>query len=151
MSRVNTLNTDLQHYMKLFKGSIDKDLCDTLVREMNTIKFQGHTFYDPKTATKELVDEVFETVNNRSKVIRIITMAKSAIRHNMRDELGAFTMPAKMIWGSDDRITPPFVGEEFNKLLPNSSLSFIDQCGHAPMMERPQEFNKIFMDFLTSL
>ena len=110
-----------------------------------------YTFYDPKTATKELVDEVFETVNNRGKVIRIITMAKSAIRHNMRDELSAFTMPAKMIWGSDDRITPPFVGEEFNKLLPNSSLSFIDQCGHAPMMERPQEFNKILEEFLTSL
>ena len=110
-----------------------------------------YTFYDPKTATKELVDEVYETVNNRSKVIRIITMAKSAIRHNMREDLNAFTMPAKMIWGSDDRITPPFVGEEFNKLMPNSSLSFIDECGHAPMMEKPQEFNKILMDFLTSL
>ena len=49
-----------------------------------------YTFYDPKTATKELVDEVYETVNNRSKVIRIITMAKSAIRHNMRDDLACF-------------------------------------------------------------
>ena len=104
-----------------------------------------------ETATKELVDEVFETVNNRGKVIRIITMAKSAIRHNMRDELAAFTMPAQMIWGSDDRITPPFVGEEFNKLLPNSTLDFIDECGHAPMMEQPEKFNKILMDFLTSL
>ena len=106
-----------------------------------------YTFYDPKTATKELVDEVYETVNNRNKAIRIITMAKSAVRHNLRNELNKLTMPVKLIWGKQDTITPYFVGEEFEKLLPNASLTPMDKCGHAAMMERPKLFNEILEEF----
>lgn len=111
----------------------------------------AYTFYDPKYATDELVDEVFETVNNRAKALRVVTMAKSAVRHNLRNDLNKLDIPVKLIWGKNDTITPPFVAEEFQKLLPNSSLSFIDECGHAAMMEKPQEFNTILDAFLTSL
>lgn len=109
------------------------------------------TFYDPKTATKELVDEVFEITNNRAKVIRILAMAKSAIRHNMKDDIPKFNVPVCLIWGKDDIVTPPHVAEEFHKLLPDSELHWIDQCGHAPMMERPAEFNRILSDYLERL
>lgn len=109
------------------------------------------TFYDPKTATKELVDEIFETVNNRNKAIRIVIMAKSAVRHNLRNELHKINVPVKLIWGKQDNITPPFVGEEFEKLLPNAHLSVINKCGHAPMMEEPTLFNKELELFLNSI
>lgn len=106
------------------------------------------TFYDPAVATKELVDEVFEITNNRIKVIKIIALAKSAIRHNLGEELGKIEVPTLLIWGKNDNVTPPFVGEEFHKLIPNSELAFIDKCGHAPMMEVPNEFNDILEKFL---
>jgi 2-hydroxy-6-oxonona-2,4-dienedioate hydrolase len=106
------------------------------------------TFYDPAVATKELVDEVFEITNNRIKVIKIIALAKSAIRHNLGEELGQIKVPTLLIWGKNDNVTPPFVGEEFHKLIPNSELAFIDKCGHAPMMEVPNEFNEILEKFL---
>lgn len=106
------------------------------------------TFYDPATATKELVDEVFEITRNRLKVIKIIALAKSAIRNNLGEELNNVKQPSLLIWGNNDTITPPFVAREFNRLLPNSELHFIDKCGHAPMMERPEEFNVILDKFL---
>jgi pimeloyl-ACP methyl ester carboxylesterase len=106
------------------------------------------TFYDPETATKELVDEVFEITNSRVKVIKIIALAKSAIRNNLGEELNQIKQPTCLIWGNNDTITPPFVGKEFNKLIPNSELHFIDKCGHAPMMEVPAEFNQILDVFL---
>ncbi|MCG9899211.1 MAG: alpha/beta hydrolase [Sediminibacterium sp.] len=109
------------------------------------------TFYDPATATKELVDEVFEITNNRMKVIKIISLAKSAIRNNLGEELNQIQQPTLLIWGNNDTITPPFVGKEFNKLIPNSELHFVDKCGHAPMMEVPEEFNRILADFLSRL
>ncbi|MBN9298710.1 MAG: alpha/beta hydrolase [Filimonas sp.] len=109
------------------------------------------TFFDPKMATKELVDEVFEITNNRLKVIKIIALAKSAIRNNLGEEISQIKQPTLLIWGNNDTITPPFVAKEFNKLIPNSELYFIDQCGHAPMMEVPGEFNKILESFLTNL
>lgn len=109
------------------------------------------TFYDPAMATKELVDEVFSITSSRLKVIKIIALAKSAIRNNLGEELNQIKMPTLLIWGKNDTITPPFVAEEFKKLIPNSELYFIDKCGHAPMMEVPDEFNKILHAFLVKL
>ena len=109
------------------------------------------TFYNPETATKELVDEVFELTNNRIKVIKIIALAKSAIRNNLGEELNHIKQPTCLIWGNNDTITPPFVGHEFNRLIPNSELHFVDKCGHAPMMEVPDEFNRVLDTFLQKL
>src|SRR6476620_1481026 len=109
------------------------------------------TFYDPKTASKELVDEVYEIVNNRLKAIKIIALAKSAIRNNLGEELNQIKQPTLLVWGNNDTITPPFVGREFQRLIPNSELYFIDKCGHAPMMETQGEFNSILHKFLTKL
>ena len=106
------------------------------------------TFYDPAMASEELVDEVFEITNNRLKVIKIIALAKSAIRHNLGEELREIKQPTCLIWGKNDNVTPPFVAEEFHKLIPDSELHFIDKCGHAPMMEVPLEFNVILEAFL---
>lgn len=109
------------------------------------------TFYDPNMATDELVDEVFEITNNRLKVIKIIALAKSAIRNNLGDELTQIAQPCCLIWGNNDTITPPFVAKEFQRLIPNSELHFIDQCGHAPMMEVPEAFNQILDGFLNRI
>lgn len=109
------------------------------------------TFYDPAMATPELVDEVFEITKNRLKVIKIIALAKSAIRNNLGEELSQIKIPTCLIWGKNDTVTPPFVAEEFKKLIPQAELHFIDKCGHAPMMEVPEEFNKILHQFLMSL
>ena len=109
------------------------------------------TFYNPATASKELVDEVYDIVNNRIKAIKIISLAKSAIRNNLGDELQRVNKPTLLVWGNNDTITPPFVGKEFQRLIPDSELHFIDHCGHAPMMEVPAEFNKILHGFLTKL
>jgi 2-hydroxy-6-oxonona-2,4-dienedioate hydrolase len=106
------------------------------------------TFYDPKVATKELVDEVFNIINNRLKALKIIALARSAIKHNLGDELQEIKIPVCLIWGKNDTITPPMVAEEFHKLLPTSELHWIDKCGHAPMMEVPDEFNAILSAFL---
>lgn len=106
------------------------------------------TFYDPAHATDNLVDECFEIVNDKSKLVRILSLAKSAIRHNMAKELPNLNIPTCLIWGKNDTITPPEVAEEFNELLPNSELFWVDKCGHAAMMEQPTEFNSILSSWL---
>ena len=107
-------------------------------------------FYDPKVATKEIVDEVFETVNDRNKLVKTLAIAKSAIRHNMAKDLPEMKTPTAIIWGAQDNVTPPNVAEEFNNLLPNSTLYWIDKCGHAPMMEHPDRFNEIVKEWFDS-
>ncbi|WP_423147277.1 alpha/beta fold hydrolase [Rubrolithibacter danxiaensis] len=133
-------------YENSFGGSFPRRESYDFIKEKTEF-----TFYDPKTATKELVDEVFETVNDRNRVIRILAMAKSAIRHNMAKELHKITIPVSLIWGKNDRVTPPEVAQEFHQLLPNSELNWIDKCGHAPMMEQPEEFNMYLDKFLNRI
>lgn len=105
-------------------------------------------FYDPAVATKEIVDEVYETVNDRNKLIKTLAIAKSAIRHNMAKDLPKMLTPTCIIWGKNDTVTPPDVAEEFHSLMPNSDLFWIDKCGHAAMMEHPDTFNKILHNWL---
>ncbi len=105
-------------------------------------------FYDPKDASDAMVDEVFDIVNDRNKALRLITMAKSAIRENLAKRLDAIKAPTLLVWGKQDTITPPFVADQFNELIKNSRLVFIDKCGHAPMMEHPTEFNEALESFL---
>lgn len=108
----------------------------------------AQTFYDPAVASKELVDEVFGIVNDRGKAIRVVATAKSAVRHNISDKLHQIKAPTLLIWGMQDIVTPPFVGEKFKDLIEDSRLFFLDKCGHAPMMEKPAEFNALLEDFL---
>lgn len=107
-----------------------------------------YTFYDPKVATEEYVKEVFETTRSIPKCMRIVAVAKSAQRHNMATEITKITAPTLLVWGLNDTITPPMVGHEFNRLIPNSTLRFIDKCCHAPMMEHPDLFNEILEEYL---
>jgi pimeloyl-ACP methyl ester carboxylesterase len=110
----------------------------------------AYTFYEPATANRELVDEVFDITKDIPKCMRIVAIAKSAQRHNMAREITKITAPTLLVWGLNDTITPPVVAYEFNKLIPNSELRFIDKCGHAPMMEHPEKFNRLLMQFLQS-
>lgn len=110
----------------------------------------AYTFYDPNVAKKELVDEIFETTNNIPKCLRIVAIAKSAQRNNMADEIPNIKAPTLLIWGLNDTITPPMVAHEFNRLIPNSTLKFLDKCSHVPMMEHPEKFNALVEDFLVT-
>ncbi len=130
-------------YENAFGGSFPKRESYEFIKER-----VEHTFYDPKTANKELVDEIYATVNDRHKIIRLLAMAKSAIRHNMAKDLHKIKIPVALIWGKSDKITPPEVAVEFNHLLPSAELTWVDHCGHVPMMEQPAEFNRLLKNFL---
>jgi pimeloyl-ACP methyl ester carboxylesterase len=105
-------------------------------------------FYDPEIATKEVVDDVYETVSDRNKLVKTLAIAKSAIRHNMAKDLPKMKTPTCIIWGKDDNVTPPEVAEDFQRLLPDADLYWVDKCGHAAMMEHPVRFNELLHDWL---
>ena len=117
----------------------DKDYIRTKAEEV---------FYDPKVATDELVDRVFAIANNRIATLKLLRYAKSAIRHNMANDIPNLQHQTCLIWGANDKVTPPHVAEEFHKLLPNSELNWIPKCGHAAMWEHPKPFSEIVLKWL---
>ena len=133
----------------LYENSMGESYPKREDKDYMTRKCQ-EVFYDPKVATDEIIDEVFETVNDRKKLVKILAIAKSAIRHNMAKDLPKIQIQTAIIWGENDIVTPPEVGHDFNRLLPNSSLFWIEKCGHAPMMEHPDLFNVHMESWLNS-
>ena len=134
-------------------GLYEKSMGDSYPKRGNYEYIEQKTkdvFYDPNVATKELIDQVYTIVNNRNSVIKTLAIAKSAIRHNMAKDLPNMHVPACLIWGKQDHVTPPEVAEDFHELLPDSDLFWIDRCGHAAMMETPDEFNSILENWFKS-
>ena len=57
-------------------------------------------------------------------------------------------IPTQIVWGKQDKIVPLECGEIYKDIIPGSDLTVIDNCGHAPQLEKPGEFVKIALDFL---
>lgn len=132
-------------------GLYERSFGDSFPRKRDRSYIRQKTeevFYDPKVATDELVDEVYAIVNDRMKGIKTVMLARSAIKHNMQTDLPNIVCPTCLIWGRQDNVTPPDVAEEMYKDIPNADLFWINQCGHAAMMEKPEEFNTILYNWL---
>lgn len=132
-------------------GLYEKPFGDSFPRKSDKEYIRKKTqevFYDPIVATDELVDEVFAVVNDRMKGIKTVMLARSAIKHNMLNDLPNIKCPTCIIWGKQDGVTPPDVAVEMDRLIPDSDLFWMDKCGHAAMMEKPTEFNEILYNWL---
>ena len=62
--------------------------------------------------------------------------------------LARVNIPTRMVWGKNDQIVPLECGELYNKAIKGSDLVVIDNCGHSPQVEKPNEFIKAALDFL---
>jgi len=105
-------------------------------------------FFDARFVTPEWVESVRRIVTTPASALRVLRFARAAKRHNIEERLRDVAPPALLVWGRDDRITPPDVAERFHRLLPESSLFFLPQCGHAPMLEQPDAFNEVVAEWL---
>jgi len=107
----------------------------------------AEVFFDPRHVTEEMMDEIEAVVRSPRAALRLLQLARAAKRDCLRPLLPRICCPAALVWGADDQITPPSAAFEFHDLLPHSELCFLRQCGHAPMMERPEEFNRVMRRF----
>ena len=105
-------------------------------------------FYDATLVTPSWVDSVRRVLTTRVSARRVLHVARSAKRSNLDARLGEIRVPTLLVWGKDDRITPPEVAERFRALLPDAQLELIANCGHAPMLEQPLIFNALVEDWL---
>ena len=105
-------------------------------------------FHDQSLVTDELVEEWFETMNDRNYTRFILRISRATRDRNVQKELDQINKPTLIVWGRNDRITPPEVGVQFQESIRGSKLVFLDSCGHVPNVECPQEFNEHLGEFL---
>lgn len=132
-------------------GIYEVEMGTSMLRRKDRVELRSRaafTFHDPAHATDELVDEIYGIVNDRSSAIRLIRMARAVQSESVAKQLHLVKPPTLLVWGMNDRITPPDVAEEFKKGIQNSRLFFVNECGHCAMMEQPEQFNQYTLDFL---
>jgi 2-hydroxy-6-oxonona-2,4-dienedioate hydrolase len=100
----------------------------------------GELFYDKSFMDPGDVDRAYALLNERGGARAMVKLSKSARRDSMADDLGEIEQPTLLIWGKEDVVTPPSAGQGFTELMPNAELFWIDNCGHAPMIEAPGPF-----------
>ena len=80
----------------------------------------GTIFYDPRTTSRALIEQVFKITTNRDMVRRVIMCARSAQKNNLLTKLPQIMNRTLLIWGLNDTVTPPFVAHQFHNLMPNA-------------------------------
>lgn len=111
----------------------------------------GELFYDKSKMNPEDVERAHALLNERGGARAMVKLSKTARRDNMTDDLGEIRQPTLLIWGREDVVTPPSAGQGFSELMPDARLHWLEQCGHAPMIESPDPFADAVNSFLDDL
>lgn len=133
----------------LFERSYENDLQIHPTKAYMRKKIE-EIFFDKSYVTEEIVEEAYNALLNRKHKLNIVRLSKSAKEYNLKNSLYLIKCPTLLVWGREDTITPPSVAMKFKRYISDSRLEFIPNCCHAPMMERPRDFGRIVMEFLSA-
>lgn len=84
----------------------------------------------------------------RAGPLTILRAARDLLTKDIRDCLPDISAPTLLIWGEDDSLVPPVLGELLSQQLPQARLLVLEKAGHVSMFERPDQFNTAVLSFL---
>lgn len=109
-------------------------------------------FYDPAVHMREAdVDRAHRELSERSGARAMVKLSRSARRDHLGSRIPDIAAPTLIIWGRNDVVTPPEAADQFMESLPDARIVWLDECGHTPMIERPDDFAKALLDFAADL
>ncbi len=136
-------------------GLIERSMVDTVEirpsREWLSRKI-GELFYNPGKHMRESdLDRAHRELNEKGGARAMIKLSRSARKNHLGSRIPDIHAPTLLIWGRQDIVTPPEAADQFMSLLPDARIVWFDECGHAPMIEKPEEFAKALLDFAGEL
>ncbi len=113
--------------------------------------------HDPSVLTKEFVDiyhEIHSLPGNQKSLLKVIRSIVSFRGGNKEvltpviNNLHRIMQPTLILWGKQDKVLPLKHAYFAEKKIPNGHLHIFDPCGHMPQYERPEDFNRVVLEFL---
>lgn len=108
-------------------------------------------FYSETSILPGMVEMAHEELSRRPAARAFVKLGRSAKVDHLGSILHEIEQPTQLIWGRQDIVTPPVVAEEFCEGLPDARLHWIDECGHAPHIERPEVVRGVLETFLDEI
>jgi 2-hydroxy-6-oxonona-2,4-dienedioate hydrolase len=105
-------------------------------------------FYGPAHVTEDMVRGFMNRMRlPNAKYTFMSTLFGIRRSPILPDRLSKIFVPTLFIWGENDNLIPIQYFGDYRR-VPNSKIVIIKECGHAPYVEKPVEFNKAVLDFL---
>ncbi len=118
-------------------------------KNYESVKYHARAiFYNTSLAPNEMVDEIYNVIQNNELATKALYLTRSATKQKMPHLIESVKVPTLLLWGENDSITPVEVAYEFNRMISNSILKIIPQCGHAVSHEKPGDFIREVTQFL---
>lgn len=136
---------DFRIWLKKWVSIVQKEGIDKLL-----------DFVVPRFFTKHFIQENPELIDSYRKLRKeqcletILLDCKALMNFDIRDKLKFLKMPVLLITGEYDVITPPFKSKNISEKLIKTVYVKIEKCGSMPFLEKPNEFNKLVIDFIDS-
>lgn len=111
----------------------------------------GELFFDRVHVRDADIDRAHAELSERGGARAMVRLARSARKDHLGDRMREVRVPTLLVWGRQDVITPPVAAEGFARSIEGSELVWLDECGHAPMIEKPQEFAAALLRFAERL
>lgn len=111
----------------------------------------GELFYDRSKMRASDLDRAFEELSSRPRARAMVMLSRSARRNHLGDKIGQISCPTLLIWGRQDIVTPPEAADLFLKGIRDSRIDWYEPCGHAPMIECPDQFAASLLRFVDDL
>ena len=107
--------------------------------------------YDPTKVSSEMISGYVDSFQKPGARCAIIESARQLLATD-RDEViktyGRISVPTLIIWGREDRLIPLSLGQKLNAAIPGSRIAILDECGHIPHEEKPEETARVIQSFL---
>lgn len=111
----------------------------------------GELFFDQSKMNPADVDRAYRELTDRGKARAMVRLSRTARRNHLGDEIHRIGTPTLVIWGRQDVVTPPEAADEFLSKIRGSRIVWLENCGHAPMIEHPEPFADALLSFAQTL
>ncbi|HVO29908.1 MAG TPA: alpha/beta fold hydrolase [bacterium] len=105
-------------------------------------------FYDKKYLTEDLAEAVDKAMKRPGTRAAALAAARGQRYSRMQERYRTIQQPALLLWGKEDRVALPSIGERLAAELPHSKLVVYPRCGHFPMIEAAAQSNDALASFL---
>jgi pimeloyl-ACP methyl ester carboxylesterase len=75
---------------------------------------------------------------------------QAILDYDFEHRLAEISCPTLIVWGRNDEIVPVEDAYEYERLIPSARKVVFEDTGHVPMLERPDRFNELVEEFVSS-
>ncbi len=116
-------------------------------------KLLGGLVWDRRLVTPAVIERAYRLRKDHGQARPLWSSLEHVAdwEYDYAPRLGSVRCPVQILWGQRDRFISPAAGEGLQRVIPGSRLAILPDCGHLPMWERPDDVNRLIMDFLAPL